>query len=111
MQQCSGRSPGSDSLGMRWYLTEAPAAHLARSVSVKAKHRQSSAAIHNLSDSGSGRSHSQEGLSLPQNNGMRSRSWQPSSAITASWYSGTLLRVLLAFCLLCVYFVLLVIGY
>ena len=111
VQQCSGRSTDSNCLGMRWYLTEAPANHLAHSVSARTRHQQSSAAVHQAPGDISGRFDTHVGLSSLQDTDVLNRSWQPSSTRWTPWSTGTLLRVVLAVSLLCVYFVLLATSY
>lgn len=111
VQQCSGRSMGTDCLGMRWYSTQAPASHLAQSMTSEAKHQQSSSAMHQAPDGLFGRHDRQEDWSSLQRGGMLNVFCPPMSSRWMQWSTGTLLRVLLACCLLCVYFVLLRAGY
>ena len=99
---------------MRWYLTEAPSAHFAQTHQPpNLKQQRHDATAESLVESQEALSGHQEGCVVSQEGAVLHDS-QHHYDINKKWVSlstGTWLRVLLSSSLLCVYFVLLGIGY
>lgn len=99
---------------MRWYLAEAPSAHFAQThqpPNLQQK-RQDATGEPQLEPEGlSGSVGSHEGSVVSQRGAVLHVSQQQINRMWVPWNTGTLLRVLLSSLLLCVYFVLLEVGY
>ena len=101
---------------MRWYLVEAPSAHFAQTPAqppnLKQKRQDFTGGPQMEPEEAlSGQPGSHEGC-VVSHGGVVSNVSQPHiNGNRATWNTGTLLRVLLSCALLCVYFVLLGIGY